>query len=165
MRRALELARAAIDAEELPIAAVLADGEKVLVESWNTVRSEKNLLGHAEFRALTQVMGKVSAKKLGARQRLSLYVTLEPCMMCFGMIMALNIGRLFFALESSGDGVMSIVDSWCRKSGQLPHYKPPETVPGLLRAESGALFKEFGERYPQSLFARWTRQLAAVTDV
>ncbi len=164
MQRALQLARSALEIRELPIAAVLAAHDEVLTEAANAVASEKNLLAHAEFRALTQFRDTVPSMKIEARQRLTLYTTLEPCMMCFGMIMTLNIGRLIYALDSPGDGVMPIVGNWQRKSEQLPHYRVPETFSGLFRDESRDLFMEFASRYPSSRFGRWARHLAAITD-
>lgn len=165
MQRALRLARTALEAGELPIAAVLADHDQLLAEAGNAVAGDKNLLAHAEFRTLTQFSDKMRGMKIAERKELCLYTTLEPCMMCFGMIMTLNIGKLIYALESPGDGVMPIVDSWQRKSDQLPQYRVPETFRGLFRDDSRALFREFATLHPTSRFARWARHLAAVTDL
>lgn len=162
MRRALGLARGALEARELPIAAVLASGDKVLAEAHNLVAGERDLLAHAEFRVLFQGKEVLRTLKLADRQQLALYATLEPCMMCFGALMNFNIGKLFYALESPGDGVMPIVEKWEKKSEQLQFYKAPAASAGLLREESAALFCEFSERFPDSRFANWTRQLGRV---
>ncbi len=159
MRRALELARTALELGELPIAAVLVSGDRVVEEAHNRVAGDRNLLAHAEFRVLSAAAPSICNLKRAARQEHCVYVTLEPCMMCFGLIMNLNLGRLVYGLESPGDGVMEIVQKWEKKSEQLSFYKAPETTPGFMRDEAAALFREFADRNPKSPFAQWTRQL------
>ena len=112
MRRALDLARTALDQGELPIAAVLTLGDNVIEEGHNYVKGGANLLEHAEYRVLGAAAPRLRKVKILDRRRYCLYVTLEPCMMCFGAIMNLNLGRLVYALESPGDGVLPLVHQW-----------------------------------------------------
>ena len=77
MKRALALARTALEARELPVAAVLASGHEVLAEAHNRVAGERDLLAHAEFRVLLEAKGFLQNLKLLERQQLALYVTPE----------------------------------------------------------------------------------------
>jgi hypothetical protein len=70
-----------------------------------------------------------------------------------------NIGTVCYALESPGDGVLSILHAWEKKSEQLPFYRVPQIIGGVLRAESATLFRDFAQRHPNSRFAKWARQL------
>jgi tRNA(Arg) A34 adenosine deaminase TadA len=144
---------------ELPIAAVLADGNAILYEGHNEIASTADLDAHAEAGVVRGAKPLLRGMKRIDRSRLTLYSTLEPCFMCCGIAMTYNIGTMCYALESPGDGVLPILHAWKKKSEQLPHYCAPEMIGGVLRAESAVLFGAFALRYPDSRFAKWTRQL------
>ncbi len=162
MARAIDLGRRALEQKELPVAAVLVAGEEIIGEAWNKVAGDHQLLAHAEFRLLTEASESLCRLRRRERQQLTVYVTLEPCIMCFGMIMCLNLGALVYALESPGDGVTSVVEQWQRKSEQLPFYRAPRTTGGVMREEAAALFREFASTYRTSPFAKWARQLSDI---
>ena len=94
MLRAMELARVARDQGEVPVGAVLAREGQILGEGWNRPVSTNNPMAHAEIEAL------LNASQREANYRLpgsTLYVTLEPCVMCAGAIVTARIQRLVFA--------------------------------------------------------------------
>lgn len=165
MKTALSLAGRALEAGELPIAAVLVLDEHVVAEAYNRVRGDGDLLAHAELLTLRLAISELKKMKIDIRRRLVLYSTLEPCLMCFGAVMALNVGKVCFALESPGDGVLSIIRQWQEKSNQLPNYRVPEILPRVLSDESARLLREFGKRNPSSRFSLWTSQLSRNPDV
>ncbi|MBI2787306.1 MAG: nucleoside deaminase [Elusimicrobia bacterium] len=162
MRMALDIARRALEVGELPIAAILVLDEDVLAGAHNLVAGDNDRLAHSELLVLRAASPKLKAMKIIDRSRLALYSTLEPCMMCFGAIMNHNIGKVCYALESPGDGVLPLVLQWEKKSEQLPYYKTPAIVPGILRSESAGLFREFVRKHPKSRFAKWAHQLSTV---
>lgn len=161
MSRTIDLARQALTKGELPIAAVLADGDVILHEGHNEVTGTKYLTAHAETRVLHSAKDLLRGMKLVERNRLTLYSTLEPCLMCYGMAMTCNIGTVCFALESPGDGVLAIIHALKKESEQLSFYRAPKTIGGILRAESAALFRDFTLLYPGSPFAKWAHQLSS----
>jgi len=164
MNHALDLARQALIKGELPIAAVLADGDAILYEGHNEIASTNDLDAHAEAGVVRGAKYLLRKMKLTERNRLTLYSTLEPCFMCCGIAMTFNLGTVCYALESPGDGVLPIIHAWEKKSEQLPFYRAPKIIGGVLRSESAALFYEFTLLYPDSRFAKWARQLSSVVE-
>lgn len=136
MARALELARSAADAGEVPVGAVLAgpDGA-ILAEAHNRTRSLPDPTAHAEMLVL-----RAGAAALG-NARLTgctLWVTLEPCPMCAAAIAEARIARLVYgAADPKGGGVAH----GPRIFAHSRHV--PEVVAGIAEAESAALLKAF----------------------
>jgi len=138
MTRALDQARAAADAGEAPIGAVLVDGEgEIVAAAGNAPISTHDPTGHAEIRVLRE-----GAQKLG-NYRLSgttLYVTLEPCAMCAGAISHARVQRLVIAASDPKGGAV-----WHGpKFFEQPtcHWRP-EIVQGPFVEEAGRLLKDF----------------------
>lgn len=103
MLRALELARGAEAKGEVPIAAVLVGADGIIAEGANDREANKNPLGHAEILAI-----RAASEKLG-RWRLSdctLYITLEPCIMCAGAIVQSRIGRVVYGAKDPKAGAV-----------------------------------------------------------
>lgn len=165
MRRALDLAKEALDQGELPIAAIIVIDDRIISQAHNQVKGRNDLLGHAEILSIQVVIAGPTQYRMEERKKMTLYSTLEPCMMCFGAIMAYNIGRLCYALRSPGDGVLPIVNQWERKSEQLPFYKVPDVFSGVLDKESAQLFKDFSELHPRHFLSKWANELSKVAEV
>src|SRR5437868_8058862 len=108
MRHALDLAERAADAGEVPVGAVIVNGDDVLGEGWNRPIGTHDPSAHAEMVALR------AAGQASANYRLSgctLYVTLEPCIMCAGAIIHARVGRLVFgAYDPKAGAVSSVYD-------------------------------------------------------
>ena len=94
MERALALARAAQSQGEVPIGAVLVSDNTVLAEGSNRPASSCDPTSHAEIEALRQGATKMGNYRLPGT---TLYVTLEPCVMCAGAIVIARVERLVFA--------------------------------------------------------------------
>ena len=96
MRRALELARRAQEEGEVPIGAVLVLGDEIIGEGWNRPIAASDPTAHAEIQAM-----RAAAQKLG-NYRLTgstLYVTLEPCDMCVGVMFHARIARTVYGAK------------------------------------------------------------------
>ena len=137
MRRALELARLAEQAEEVPVGAVLACGGRLLGEGWNRSVSTSDPTSHAEVEALRQAAKAVNNYRLPGS---TLYVTLEPCVMCAGAIVIARVERLVFAARDIRFGAVrskfGLVDS-----EMLGHRVKVEE--GLLAVDAAELLTAF----------------------
>jgi tRNA(adenine34) deaminase len=139
MARALELARQASLAGEVPIGAVLVLPDGATFEGRN--RSEEiSPLHHAEMEALAAALGERTRHQLGNS---ILYVTAEPCLMCLGAMVQARVGGLVYGCgEPRFGGVEVLRNLW--HQGRYPHHFPISS--GLLEEESRALLQEFFER-------------------
>ncbi|WP_343554457.1 tRNA adenosine(34) deaminase TadA [Pantoea sp.] len=101
MRYALELAKCAWEQGEVPVGAVLVQGDKVIGEGWNRPIGQHDPTAHAEIMALRQ------GGKVLENYRLldtTLYVTLEPCVMCAGAMVHSRITRLVYGAKDEKTG-------------------------------------------------------------
>lgn len=106
MLRALENARRAYDAGDVPVGAVVVKDGEIIAEAFNERELSSNATSHAEILAIER-----ACRALG-RWRLSdceLYVTLEPCPMCAGAILNARIGKVCFALKDANSGAFGSV--------------------------------------------------------
>jgi tRNA(adenine34) deaminase len=160
MKKALAIAQQAMNEGELPIGAVIVCNEKIVASSSTKEKAFGRWLVHAELLALEE------ADKMkpypGKRRESRIYTTLEPCMMCLGACMSFNIGEIYFALESPGDGAVDLVRSWNRKNSDMPSYKTPNIQGGLLRQESIELFKQYTLMNSSGGLWDWAKTLAAL---
>lgn len=143
MALALAEARAAASAGEIPVGAVVLDAEgAVLGVGRNARESVPDPTGHAEVIAIRE-----AALVRGDRvlDGCTLVVTLEPCAMCAGVILAARVPRIVFgAWDEKAGAVGSVYD--LLRDGRLPH-PVPEVVAGVRAEESAALLRGFfGER-------------------
>ncbi|WP_446429385.1 nucleoside deaminase [Leucobacter sp. 1207-22] len=139
MQLALEAAREAGAAGEIPIGAiVLGPNGEVLGTGRNDREASLDPTGHAEVVAI-----RAAAKQLGDRMLTgcTLVVTLEPCVMCAGVILAARIPRVVFgAWDEKAGAVGSAYD--LLRDGRLPH-PVPEVVAGVRADECAALLEAF----------------------
>lgn len=138
MARALNEARAAADAGEAPIGAVVvsATGE-LLAAAGNAPVSMQDPTAHAEIRALREAARKAGNYRLTGA---TLYVTLEPCAMCAGAISHARIARLVIAADDPKGGA---VFHGPRFFEQPTCHWRPETVRGPYAAQAGELLRAF----------------------
>ena len=137
MRLAIGLAAAAAERGEVPVGAVIVCGEAKIAEAGNFKESNQDPLGHAEIRAI-----QTAAQKLG-RWRLSdctMYVTLEPCVMCAGAIVHARLGRVVFgATDPKAGAVHSLYQILA--DPRLNHA--PDITGGVLEPECSHQLREF----------------------
>ncbi len=101
MNQALNLAQKAFEKKEVPVGALILKKGDVLAEAFNKKESQQNPLGHAELEALKQASEKLSSWRL---EGCTLYVTLEPCLMCIGAILQSRISHLVYGCKDSKGG-------------------------------------------------------------
>jgi len=139
MRLALAEARAALTHDDVPVGAVIVDASgKVVARGHNQRELSGDPTAHAEMVSLR----KAAAIPL-ASWRLSdctMVVTLEPCVMCAGGIIAARLGRLVFGAWDTKAGACGSVWDLVRDSANLHTV---EVIPGVLERESAALLGEF----------------------
>ena len=137
MRRALDLAREAAAEGDVPVGAVVVHEGEIVGEGRNTRERDADPTGHAEIVALRS-----AAEALG-RWRLegcTLVVTLEPCTMCAGAVVASRVDRLVFgAWDEKAGAVGSLWD--VVRDRRLNHR--PEVLSGVLPDDSSALLRAF----------------------
>ena len=134
---ALAEARGAIEHADVPIGAVIVRGGEVIAKARNRREADADPTGHAEVLALRE-----AGKRLGQWRldECTLYVTLEPCVMCAGAIVLARVPLVVFgAPDPKAGAVISIAQVFDDRG--LNHH--PRWRMGVMRAESEALLKEF----------------------
>jgi tRNA(adenine34) deaminase len=149
MEKALEEAQAALVAGEFPVGCVMVHAKKILVSGARkgTTGDYPNEVDHAEMIALRRLFGLDS--KINLRE-VTVFSTLEPCLMCFGALMISGIGKLVFAYEDAMGG-----GTQCDVANMTPLYKSNQMtiIPGILRNESLKLLKTFFSE-PENTYLR-----------
>ena len=137
MQRALELAREAAAAGEVPVGALVARAGEILGEGRNQPIAQHDASAHAEMVALRAAGQAVENYRLPGS---TLYVTLEPCPMCAGALVHARVERVVFAAADPRTGAGGSVFDLMRDA-RLNHRCVVEG--GLLEDESAALLREF----------------------
>ncbi len=137
MQHALELAHRAQVADEVPVGALLVREDQIIGEGWNVPISSHDPSAHAEIRALRAAANSVSNYRLPDT---TLYVTLEPCVMCAGAIIHARVQRVVFGARDPKTGaagsVFDILNSDQHNHGVL-------ITEGILAEECGQLLTDF----------------------
>jgi len=137
MRHALRLAQRARDLGEVPVGAVLVKDGAVVAEGWNQPIAAHDPSAHAEMVAMREAARALKNYRLTG---LTLYVTLEPCVMCAGAIIHARIGRLVFgAADPKAGAVNSVYDVIANP--RLNHRVG--WTGGVLADECGAILQDF----------------------
>lgn len=137
MRHALKLARRAQELGEVPVGALLVQDDALIAEGWNRPIASHDPSAHAEMVAMREAAALLRNYRLGG---LTLYVTLEPCVMCAGAIIHARIARVVFgASDPKAGAVDSVYDVIANP--KLNHK--PGWTGGVLAGECGALLQEF----------------------
>ena len=108
MRAALELAREAGEAGEVPVGAIVAKGGEIIGRGYNRPISTCDPTAHAEVVALRDAAGRTANYRLPGAE---LFVTLEPCVMCLGAILHARIARLVYAASDPKAGACGSIVS------------------------------------------------------
>jgi tRNA(adenine34) deaminase len=137
MSRALELARRAEQAGEVPVGAVIVKAGEIVGEGWNQPISSSDPTAHAEIVALRAAASKLNTYRL---LDTTLYVTLEPCAMCAGAMVHARVRRLLFAATDPRAGAAGSVFNVVRNDA-LNHRIDCES--GLLADECSAVLRGF----------------------
>ena len=140
MQHALELAKRAEAEGEVPVGAVIVKNNEILAEGWNRPIANHDPTAHAEIQAM-----RAAAETL-ANYRLpdtTLYVTLEPCLMCIGAITHARIKRVVYGATDPRAGAVQSVYT-IPDDRKLNHYIDVEG--GLMADECGQLLRDFFRR-------------------
>src|SRR5690242_13491911 len=137
MRQALQLAAQAGQLGEVPVGCVIVHENQVIAEAYNERESLPSALAHAELTALKQ-----ACEKLG-RWRLTgctLYVTLEPCVMCAGALVQSRVDRVVYGASDAKGGA---VESLYKVLGDSRLNHRPVVRGGVLADECGKILSDF----------------------
>jgi tRNA(adenine34) deaminase len=133
MRQALVQAQRAFDVDEVPVGAVVVMHGKIIAKAYNQVQLLKDVTAHAEILAITSACEQLQEKYL---TEATLYVTLEPCLMCAGALYWNKIGHIVF-------GATDEKNSYRRVSEKNPFHPSTTITGGILAAECAALMSDF----------------------
>ena len=137
MKLAIAEAQKAFDKDEVPIGAVVVLQDKIIARAHNQVELLNDSTAHAEILALTTAYQFLGSKYL---PEATLYVTVEPCLMCSGALYWSKIGRIVF-------GAYDEKNSYRRSTGtNNPFHPKTEIVGGVMEEECGGMMKEFFKR-------------------
>lgn len=137
MARALELADQGGRLGEIPVGAVVTYEGQIIAEAFNEKESTHNPLAHAEILAIERASQKLKRWRLSG---CTLYVTLEPCLMCAGAIIQARIDRVVYATSDAKTGAVESI--YQVLSDQRLNHQPALTR-GVLEEECSSLLKNF----------------------
>lgn len=132
MQQALNEARAAFDKQEVPIGAVIVSEGRVIGRGHNLVETLQDPTAHAEMQALTAATETLGSKYL---PKSTLYVTVEPCIMCAGAIGWAQVGRVVWGADDPKKGY--------RTYSERVFHPKTTVVRGVLQQECEALMTDF----------------------
>ena len=132
MREALKEARMARDLDEVPIGAVIVSNNRIIARGHNLSEQLNDVTAHAELQAFTAAATYIGGKYL---QQCTLYVTLEPCVMCAGAAFWTQIGRVVYGASDEKRG-------FSRLQANVLHPKTT-LISGVLEEECADLLRIF----------------------
>ena len=107
MKEAINQAKKAYKKNEVPVGAVIVCDNKIIAKSYNMREKKKNAIKHAEIIAIAKACKKKKTWKLDDCE---IYVTMEPCLMCFGAIMQARIKKIYYGIENEKYGYHKFVN-------------------------------------------------------
>lgn len=138
MRQAYQEALKALDEGEVPIGAVIVKNRQIIARGYNRIESLSDATAHAEIIAIGAA---AEACKTWRLNECTLYVTLEPCMMCLGAIMHSRISSIVYAADDPRYGAITSNPFKPTVEGSYKWF--PEYTPGILKDDCSRLIKQF----------------------
>ncbi|MCQ2285008.1 MAG: nucleoside deaminase [Bacteroidales bacterium] len=132
MKLALNEAMDAYESDEVPVGAIVVLEDKVIARGHNLTETLKDVTAHAEMMSITAAANGLGAKYL---KNCTLYVTLEPCIMCAGAIMHSQLGRLVYGASDPKKGYTTLNVDFFPKNLKVEK--------GVLAEECSILLKNF----------------------
>ena len=132
MQLAISEAKKALDKREVPIGAVVVCHGRVVGRGHNLVETLADATAHAEMQAITAATSTLGGKYL---KECTLYVTVEPCVMCAGALAWSQIGRVVYGAADPKRG--------CMRFGRDLLHPKTELLGGVMAEECGALMEDF----------------------
>jgi len=140
MRHALKLAEYAEHNGEVPVGAVIVQNDMVIAEGWNQPISTHDATAHAEIIALRKAGYTLSNYRI---PEATLYVTLEPCVMCIGAMVHARVNRLVYGATEPKTGA---IESAFQLAEEGQHNHTIEIVGGVLADECSEMLSSFFKR-------------------
>ena len=134
MKQALKEATKAYDEGEVPIGAIIVMNEKIIARGYNQVEKLTDSTAHAEIIALTTAFNYLGSKYV---PEATLYVTIEPCLMCCGALYWSKIAKIVYGADDEKNGYKK------NTSNNNPFHPKTEIVNGILKEECAQLMKDF----------------------
>jgi tRNA(adenine34) deaminase len=135
MQHALKEAQKAYEDDEVPIGAVIVMHDKIISRGYNLVEKLNDSTAHAEIIALTSAYNFLGSKYL---PEATLYVTIEPCLMCAGALYWSKIGRIVYGADDEKNGAFSVV-----KDGRKILHPKTGITRSICKDECAAMMKRF----------------------
>lgn len=132
MKEALKEARKAQDQDEVPVGAVVVSNGTIIARAHNQTETLNDATAHAEMIALTAAQSYLGSKYLN---ECTIYITLEPCVMCAGALNWTKIGRICFGADDPKFGSSQV--------GKRLYHPKTEVATGILEIECGKLLTDF----------------------
>ncbi len=136
MHRAIELAREAEKIDEVPVGALIVRDGEIIAEAYNTRESSKCATHHAEILAIERACSALGGWRLPG---VTLYVTMEPCVMCAGAIINSRIPRVVYGVPDLRFGAFGSL----LNLAEVPLNHTPEIVGGVLEEENRELLQSY----------------------
>lgn len=134
MRQALVEAQKAFDADEIPVGAVVVANNQIIARAHNFTQTLNDVTAHAEMQAITSAADFLGGKYL---KGCTMYITLEPCVMCGGALYWSQIDKVVYAASDEKRGASTV--------GNLYHPKT-KIVSGILEKEGRELMQLFFQK-------------------
>lgn len=131
MKMAFQEAELALEKDEVPIGCVIVSNDRVIAKSHNLTETLNDVTAHAEMQAITSAANYLGGKYL---QNCTLYVTLEPCVMCAGALSWSQVTKVVIGARDEQRGFMN--------KGLSLHPKT-EVVAGIMETECSQIVKDF----------------------
>lgn len=144
IKHALKEAQKAYDAGEVPVGALIVQNERIISRGYNQVEQLNDPTAHAEMIALTSAFNFLGSKYL---PEATIYITVEPCLMCAGALYWSKIGRIVYGADDEKNGYRRTCS--CPPATNTNNVAPwpfhPKTslTKGILADECAALMKDF----------------------
>jgi len=140
MYAALQEAEHAFEEDEVPVGAVVVHNNKIIGRGYNQIEKLKDATAHAEMIAITSASNQLSNWRLN---ECSIYVTLEPCIMCAGALLSARMNELYFAASDTKFGACGSIYNIAEEFKTNHKIK---VYSGLLSKESEDLLKRFFDK-------------------
>lgn len=132
---ALKEAKKALERNEIPVGAVVVKDNRIIAKAFNNREESKEITSHAEINAIKKAGKKLDDWHLN---NCEIYVTIEPCPMCYSAILQTNIKKLVYGAPEPRTGAVE-----SKTDLNLIYHKPIEIFSGVLEDDCRAIIKEF----------------------
>ena len=134
MMLALKEAKRAFEEDEVPVGAIVVLNEKLIARGHNMVEKLNDPTAHAEMIALTSAFNNLGGKYL---PEATLYITVEPCLMCAGALYWSKIGKIVYGADDEKNGYKKTAGT------NWPFHPKTELIRGVSKEECSQLMKDF----------------------